>query len=465
MRKYYLGIDLGTSSVKVLAVSPDGVIQKERWAYREMTVSGWEAAAREAVAALAGRIGKKNILGVGLSSQVGTYITDTGALIHWWESAGEDELAELKDRFTQDRFLAEISMCHPDIVSYPLPRLLYIHKHHPDARRVYMPKEHLLQALTGGFVSDPFSYRGLFCFEKGKPCHDLLEELDLRYDLPPMLVPTEVAGYVTPVAAQAFGLLPGTPVYVGMNDFFAGLIGMGVTTQEDAFDISGTSEHIGSITAQRMTTNLVSGPYITGFATYGGTKSSGLSCGFALKSFPTCPSSLKQIKAIEPPIFLPYLRGERAPIFDEDARGVFFGIGDRTDTQALHYSVLEGVAFSLYDIGCAAGLEKGGRLICGGGSSVNVLLTKLKSTLFDKEVVNVLEQDTSALGAAMAAMVGGGVFADYAQAARALVRYEDPVTGDEEHRPWLLRRFELYRQVYDSLRPQFRQWRSIREET
>lgn len=460
---YYLGIDLGTSSVKAILADETGVCFKEKQAYAQVSLDGWRSAVRDVVRKLAAQAGRERILGVGLSSQVGTYITDDGHLIHWWESSGREELDWLRREVSQAEFLQEISMRHPDIISYPLPRLMYIKKTQPQCRRVIMPKEYLVELFTGNVVSDCFSYRGLYNFRKKELNTALRERLGLDQQLPPIVDPTERAGGVTWDAAAEFGLLPGTPVYAGMNDFFAGLLGMGVIRKGDTFDISGTSEHVGVISEALVDTDMVSGDYLEHYVTYGGTKSSGVSCDFALQQLSCEQMDYGRLLREKPPIFLPYLRGERAPIFDENARGVFFGIGDKTDRHSMAYGVLEGVVFSLYDIAQRLGMSREGRLICGGGSSGNRMMALLKAELFGKEILTAREPDTSALGAAMTAMVGAGVFTGYREAAAQMVAYEEPIRAAGEYREVLLQRFGIYRSVYENLKGNFREFARIKE--
>ena len=320
-----------------------------------------------------------------------------------------------------------------------------------------------MELLTGEQISDCCSWRGLWNFEKGSISVKLKEQFAPGLELPGMLQPTDLAGCVTSRAAMEFGLAQGTPVYVGLNDFYAGLLGMGIIREGDMFDISGTSEHVGVISREVLPTDMVSGPYLRHCVTYGGTKASGVSCDFGRRELYAGDWNTEEILKSQPPIFLPYLRGERAPIFNEDARGVFFGIHDRTDRKQMGYSVLEGVVFSIYDIASRLTMDTNGVLICGGGSSVNPCMTMLKAELFDMEIRTVSEPDTSALGAAMTAMVGAGVFSDYEEACREAVHYTQSVYPTGVCRELLLERFGLYRRVYESLREEFHYFSRMEE--
>lgn len=457
MNAYYLGLDLGTSSVKGILRNRAGDTIKGKSGYSGRTVSSWTQAIRSMLDEMLAELHARNghVAAISLSSQVGTYVIDGEEIIGWQSSAGKAELAEIKEKITQEEFIEAIGMPHPDIISYPLPRLLYIQRTYPTAREVLMPKELLIRELTGETVTDIFSMRGIVHPKTACYAERLMERLGITLRLPPVKAPTDCAGYVTERAAKEYGLPAGTPVYLGCNDFFAGLLGMGVYDAGTAFDLSGTSEHVGFISDGLMPNGVVSGGYFNGFCTYGGTKSSGVSCAFAMKQFGLDDIVLASMLAEQPPIFLPYLNGERAPIFDENARGVYFGIREGSDKRHLAYATLEGVCFSLLDIAKCNGMPMPDRLICGGGSAVDPLMNALRAELFACPVLCVKENDTSALGAVMLAMLGNGLYADHGEAISACVAYHEPINPTGAYETVLDHRFGIYRKLYRDLKETF----------
>ena len=457
MKTYYLGLDLGTSSVKGILRSADGDVIKGKSAYSEQSVAAWKRAICEMLGKMTAELENRGgrIGAVALSSQVGTYVVDGGDVIGWQLSAGKDELAEIKQKISQEEFIEAIGMPHPDIISYPLPRLLYIQRHYPNVREVLMPKELLIRELTGETVTDLFSMRGIAHPERGAYAIDLMKKIGITLTLPPLKRPTDQAGLVTECAAREYGLQAGIPVYLGCNDFFAGLLGMGVYDANTAFDLSGTSEHVGFISEALVPNGVVSGGYFNGFCTYGGTKSSGVSCAFAMKQFGLGGIELDSMLKMNPPVFLPYLNGERAPIFDENARGVYFGLREGTEKNHLAYATLEGVCFSLLDIAKSLAMPKPDRLICGGGSAVDPLMNALRAELFGCDVLRVKENDTSALGAVMLAMVGNGLYDTLPDAIRACVAYHEPIKATGAYQKPLEHRFSIYRKLYKDLKETF----------
>lgn len=463
MKRYYLGIDLGTSSVKGILRSIDGENVKAKAAYAENAPSGWKGALKELISALNTQNEGGRVEAIAISSQVGTYIVDGKDVISWQASVGKTELEEIKAKIPQERFIKEISMPHPDIISYPLPRLLSIKKKYGNGKEVLQPKDLLIWELTGERVTDVYSMRGIANLETDEYADGIMRDLGLDFSLPKVKKPTDLAGYVTKQAAKEYGLAEGTPVYLGCNDFFAGLLGMGMYALNDAFDLSGTSEHIGWISEDLKEKGFVSGGYFNGCCTYGGTKASGVSCDFAIKNFEIDGLSLEEMLDSDPPIFLPYLKGERAPIFDENARGVYFGLSGETTKKEMAYATLEGVVFSLYDIADKMNMPMPKRLVCGGGSAKNDLMAQIKAELLGCEVVRVKENDTSALGAAMLALVGNGVFADMGAAIDACVAYESCIKPSGKYREKLLKRFAIYRELYKNLKETFVKFNEIKE--
>lgn len=454
MSGYYVGIDLGTSSVKVLAKKAGGASVKTKAGYVENSPNGWINAIVSALNEMWTKISPREAFAVGLSSQVGTYITDDGLVIPWNSSVGKEELEEIKQNISAEEFIKEISMPHPDIISFPLPRLLSIRRNYPACKRVDMPKEIIIESLTGKRVTDCFSQRGIYDFKRNRYAYALIEKLGLSFSLPDVLYPTDIAGKITEEAAKLFGFRAGTPVVVGCNDFFAGLLGTGIYDVGDIFDLSGTSEHVGFISDVLRKDAFTSGDYFNGYATYGGTKASGKALGFAIENFGINDLSLDLLQN-SPPIFLPYLYGERAPLFDENARGVFFGINGGTTKRDMAYSVFEGVVFGLYDIYEKLGASSGERIKTGGGSSVNAFLNKLKAEIFGKEILVAKEPDSSALGAAMLAMVGAGEYSDINTCIQNEVGYAETFSPTGKYAEKFKKRFAIFRSLYKDLKEDF----------
>lgn len=364
-------------------------------------------------------------------------------MINWSDPVGNEELQEIRSRFSQDCFIREIAMPHPQIISYPLPRLLHIARNY-SAASVCQPKDELCRRLIGRTASDIWSWRGLYHPDKGVSKY-LLNELGITLSIPSMYAPdTKIGGIFAPET----GIPDGTPLYVGMNDFYCSLLGMGIK-KGDIFDITGTSEHIGYI-GDCLTEDFrcISGPYLEGYVSYAVTASSGVSLRFGMDNFNTENIDIERSLDRRSPVFLPYLNGERAPIFDSCAKGSFFGISADTDNIDLAYSVFEGNVFSIYSIYKALGMPSLNRLIVSGGASKNKVLNRLKAEMFDCPVYSLSESETSAVGAAILA---GAKIENF-------MRLEAEPSGLKQR---LLKRFDIYEELYPALKDKFKKWKEI----
>ena len=448
--KSVLGIDLGTSAVKLLQRFSDGTIRKEKERYEEISPKGWWEAILRAMT----RMELASVEAIGLSSQVGTYIVDGEKVISWNQPIGQEELEELKRTYTQDEFMEEISMPHPNIISYPLPRLQYRKKMYPNFQKVVQPKDFICEKLTGMCVTDPYSWRGLANLDTKTYSKKFLKDIGVEEEmLPPIIDYTEKAGQVLQDAVPGSDLREGTAVYVGLNDYYASLLAMGVWNTGDMFDITGTSEHLGIIEAAvDEDTQMVSGPYLQHHVHYGVTGSSGVSLDFGLQFSETGEVDMEEALSHKPPIFLPYLNGERAPIWDGAARGNLFGIQAGCSKKDIMYAVLEGVSFSLYHIYEELGKPEATSLCSAGGASRNRALGQLKAELFGIPVKILKEHDTSALGTCMVAELGMKKYSSVQEAMETCVTVEETFYPTGAYRETLMQRFALYKELYPALK-------------
>lgn len=454
-----LGIDLGTSSVKVLQVFADKTIVKAKAEYEEISPEGWWKGICHALS----QLDLSEVKGIGLSSQVGTYIINDTDVISWSDGAGAEELAWVKEHYDTETFVKEISMPYPNIISYPIGRLKYIKKHFSKIESVCQPKDFICEKLTGNRVTDPYSWRGLANLKTQTYSQYFLDEIGFPIEkLPRIIDYREIAGYTKELSLGHTSLPQGIPVYVGLNDYYASLLGMGIQKNGDMFDITGTSEHLGIIEETIcMNSKMVSGPYLHEHVHYGVTASSGASLDFGLRLLENETIELESMTKRQPPIFLPYLNGERAPIWDADARGMFFGLHGECTKEDMAYAVFEGVVFSLYHIYEAMGKPFASGMKIGGGASVNPLLNQLKAELFQIPVWMVEEKDTSALGAAMIGVLGCGWYEKEQEVIEALCSVKEKIEPTGNYKKWLMKRFEIYKALYPAVKEQYQKLKEL----
>lgn len=236
---------------------------------------------------------------------------------------------------------------------------------------------------------------------------------------------------------------------------------MGIREKGDMFDVTGTSEHLGIVQDELFCdTKMVTSVYFDKFVHYGVTASSGASLDFGIKNFDFNHSSVEECLKNDPPIFMPYLNGERAPIFDSKARGVFFGIGAECTKVDMAYSVMEGVVFSLYHIYEAMGCPDCRKIIVSGGASQNTTLNKLKAEMFNTCIYTLEEKDTSALGAIC--IVAEAL--NLCNPNDTMNKISEVVEPDGRFRNLLMKRYCIYKNIYSMLKDSFRDFTNIRKE-
>ena len=330
MRKTVLGIDVGTSAMKVLFVQDGEIRQRSRSLYKEDSPDGWKQALKET---LAGIEDLAEVDAIGFSSQVGTYFMNQKDLLFWYGKEGEAYVDGIVGRYPQEVFISETGMPHPRLASYPLPRLCYAKDHFSPVKEVAQPKDLMIRYLTGRYVSDVYSWRGLASAGTCRYSRRFLQDIGISESiLPELRMPWQEAGKISPSAARETGLPEGISVYTGLNDFYAALLGMGITKTGDWFDITGTSEHLGLLEDSLCPdTTLISSPYLSGYVHYGVTAASGTSLMFGEETFSegigkeTLPDKFWETVFLQgsddpeaffqkAPVFLPYLNGERAPV-------------------------------------------------------------------------------------------------------------------------------------------------------
>lgn len=434
-----LGIDLGTSSVKLLALGGrQPVLVTQR--YRGEGFSRFFDACVSGLCQLGKSIPLHAIHAVGLSGQTGSYLvaeSDGREVVQLsWQSVGRAQaLRALLAAVPPDTFLRETGMAHPALASYPLPTIRVLKEHLLPGRMLMQPKDYLCKRLSGHALTDACSWRGLAHPNTGAYSAALLQNEGVgRGALPDIASQTAISRE----AAKLTGLKEGAPLFVGLNDFYASLVGIGPLSLGDAFDVTGTSEHIGVVVAGPLPARQVRSPFPGGhYVHYGVTASAGAALNWGRVVF----GRAEPARQAHAPLFLPYLRGERSPVNDEDARGMFMGITPATSPEAMRYAVWEGVAFTLRHIMDELDAPKPARLCATGGAVHLPLLNMMKASLMDVPLTVPALSSGSAIGAAM--------LAGAAQPTGATQVKPDPALRDR-----MLKRYPAWKNMY-------RAWKSM----
>jgi xylulokinase len=391
---------------------------------------------------------------VGLSGQTPGHVlvtadgTPLGRAIIWSDQRAGAEAAWLTKHLTAQQ--AREWTGSPSIadVTQPPARLLWLKKHRPNewARcdAVVQPKDFIALRLTGQIATDCQSSYCLFNAQTGGYHAEYLQALDIAPEkMPPVLAPTAIVGRVTPQAAEATGLRAGSPVVTGTIDAWCDIIGCGGASPGEAVDVAGTSEVIALITDHPVGEEAIASPQAAGvFGAHllenlywvgGPMQGGGGTLLWWARGFYSEQPDLQQLagEAFAMPLgadgllFLPYLRGERAPVWDSLARGAFVGLTDHHTRAHCARAVYEGIAFAVRDIlerSQVAASLRAQTLHVSGGASRSALWNQIKADITGLPVQQMAVSDAACLGAAMLAAVGVEAYSDLAAVAAAMVR-------------------------------------------
>lgn len=405
----FLGVDIGTSSVKavlvderqrVLAEAGEPVtVLRPKPLWSEQDPAEWWSATRKAVARVreAAPAAFAQLEGVGLSGQqhsatlIGAHGEILRPAILWNDGRCGAECAELLAR-VPDFFARSANVTMP---GFTAPKLLWVARHEPEVfarvAKVLLPKDVVRWRLTGSFVSDMSDSAGTLWMDVGKRAWDdvLLDACGMRRgQMPDLVEGSDVSGYLSPEIAADWGIAGRRiPVAGGGGDNASSAVGVGAVGPGDGFLSLGTSG-VMFVSTDRLVqapertlhafchalpgrwhgmTVALSAAAAVGWVA--GVTGQGADVAGAI--------SRAEIFAADPvrraaaPVFLPYLTGERTPHNDPDATGGFTGLRAEHGPDALVYAALEGVAFALQDgldVLTAAGAAPNSCMLVGGGS-------------------------------------------------------------------------------------------------
>lgn len=493
MEKQFIGVDIGTSACKAAVFDEDGTVlaQANRsyavdypaagWA--EQDPETWWSAARDALRDVLrqGAVDPEKICGVGVDGQSWSAVAvdEKGRVLApapIWMDTRAREICERVKRDVGGRRIFDVAG-NGFLPSYTTPKILWFKEERPEIfARTYkflQSNSYIVLMLTGVMSQDLSQSYGVHFFDMEKLCYDqsLAAALGLSAELvPPLYACDAVVGTVTEAAAVQTGLKPGTPVVAGGLDAACGTLGAGVyragQTQEQGGQAGGMSICTDRAVPHEkliLSPHVVPGTWLLQGGTVGG---GGTLRWFRQElgrgmSFDQLTAEAEQV----PPgadglLFLPYMAGERSPIWDPDAKGVFCGLSFGKTRGHMVRAILEGAAFSLeHNLRVAA--ETGvavDALNAMGGASNSILWTQIKADVTGRRMQVPGTDTATALGAGLLAAVGCGVYRDYEEAVERTIRItriQEP--NWENHRKYQ-RYMELYLRLYQDLKADFPQF-------
>jgi xylulokinase len=448
-QRLLIGIDLGTSSVKVSATDTEGTVLTTATVGYEVHAphSGWAetdpedwwqatvAAARVVLAEAQSRPGAEpsdstEIAGIGLSGQMhGLVLADaTGlptrsAMLH--PDTRATELLEYFRGLDPDLLERLGNPLSPNMAG---PMLLWAATHDRDAYAAatwaLQPKDWIRLRLTGLAAAEPSDASATLLYDLYRDgwALDLVEDLGLRSELLPDLLPWAgvASGGLSRAAAAELGFAPGVPVAAGGGDTAVAAIGSGLTRPGDVQLTVGTGGQVVTPVADlpplgaENGTHLYRGAASHGWYAMGAVLNAGLALDWARRTLGAEWDELyaagERSVTWDDPIFLPHLTGERTPYLDPALRGAWVGLGLGTTREALLRSTLEGVAHALRDAFDAVRAAEAAEVVrLAGGGSVSPGWRRLLASVLQRPLQSMDVHNVSARGAALLGGVAAGI--------------------------------------------------------
>lgn len=485
---YYLGIDLGTSSVKILAINDKNEIvgdatkeypvyfPQEKWAQQDPV--DWWGGTVEAMKELLHKLDvpRNQVRAIGFSGQMHGLVAlgaDNEVLtpaILWCDQRTQEECDEITDFFGQEE-LSRLTG-NKALTGFTAPKILWVKKHLPELfakiKHILLPKDYIRLMLTGEYATDMSDASGMLLLDvkNRRWSRELLEFIGINESqLPKLYESYEVTGIVSEAVKTELGLVGEILVVGGAGDQAAGAIGTG--TVEDGI-VSVTLGTSGVVFASHEAYAVDESNRLHAFCHANGKYHSMgvmLSAASCLKWWADTvhPDAELEILLEEAEktragsnrlIFLPYLLGERTPYSDPDAKGCFVGMSTITTRGQMTRAVLEGVAFGLYDsLKLLESLEvpvKQVRVI-GGGAKSN-LWKQILADIFSQEIQEINTNQGGALGAAILAAVGAKRYKTVEEGCRGMIKVVNSISPIEENVETYKRLHPLYVELYEALK-------------
>lgn len=497
---YLLGLDLGTTRVKVLLVSLDGSVvasadddypldRPTDEAAEQNPEEWWKASCKVIRSILASsEVEPEQIAGIGLAGQMHTAVfldknlQPVRPAITWADGRSSPQAEKIERRIGKESIL-EITY-NRSLPGFTAPKILWLKENEPElfakVKKVVLPKDYLRYRLTGELKADKADASAtlLFNLAEEKWSDQMLRLVGLTTEsVPPLVESSSVAGKVTKEASELTGLSEDTLVVAGAGDQQAGALGVGavkpgvvVSTIGTGGQLFTTSEEL--IEPREGRVHVFRQCLPQRWHVMGAMQAAGL----ALRWFKenvidkTRDGKFNYEKisdlASEAPVgsndllFLPYLTGERSPHLDPDARGCFIGLNLNHELSHMLRSIMEGVAFGMRDsMEILQELDLPiGEVRCAGGGAKSPVWKEIQADIYNKSVAQTSVKEPAALGAALLAGIGLDVFSsEPEETAAQFIELSQEVTPNPSHVEVYDRLHERYQALYRALKPEFKE--------
>lgn len=483
----YIGVDLGTSAVKLLLMDSDGAVRKivsreyplffPQSGWSEQNPLDWYEQTIAGLHQLLEDCDRSQVAGISFGGQMHGLVTLDAEdqvirpAILWNDgrsAAQTDYLNQTIGRQQLSEYTANIAFA-----GFTAPKILWMKENEPQnfARicKIMLPKDYLIYRLSGSFATDYSDASGMLLLDVKRRCwsKQMLSICGItEQQLPKLHESYEVVGTLLPQLAEQLGLPNSVRIIAGAGDNAAAAIGTG-TVGEGSCNLSlGTSGTL-FITSGQFRVDphnaLHAFAHADGHYHLMGCMLSAASCnGWWMQEILNTRDFAAEQKDIcqlgeNPVFFLPYLMGERSPHNDPNARGAFIGLSMDTTRRQMTQAVLEGVVFALRDsleVAKSLGIHLSSTRICGGGAK-SPLWKRMVANILNLQVETVRVEEGPAFGAAILAAVGCGEYATVEEAAARLVQPSEVISPEPEVAARYEKRYQLFRQLYPALAPAF----------
>lgn len=487
---YYIGVDLGTSALKLVMMKGNGelvkTVSKEyplyfpRSGWSEQNPADWFLAVKEGLKELAAFADEK-IAGISFGGQMhGLVILDKDdnvlrPAILWNDGRSTEETDYLNNVIGKEK-LSKLT-ANIAFAGFTAPKILWVKKNEPEIfeeiSKIMLPKDYISYMLSGSFATDYSDASGMLLLDvkNKKWSKEMIDICSISEDMLPKLYESyEVVGAIKPELAKELGLNDDIKIVAGAGDNAAAAIGT-ATVGEGACNISlGTS---GTVFISSKNFGVDSFNALHSFAHADGNYHlmgcmlSAASCNkwwmeeiLKTKDFAKEQSDIENLGENNV-FFLPYLMGERSPHNDPDAAGTFIGMRMDTKREDMTLAIFEGVTFALRDsleVARSLGIKIERTMICGGGAK-SPLWKRLVANILNVEVEVPVSEEGPGFGAAILAAVGCGEYESVEKAAKSIIKIKEKIKPEADLVVKYEEKYQKFKKIYPALKDVFKEIR------
>ena len=487
---YYIGVDLGTSALKLVMMKGNGelvkTVSKEyplyfpRSGWSEQNPTDWFLAVKEGLKELAACADEK-IAGISFGGQMhGLVILDKDdnvlrPAILWNDGRSTEETDYLNNVIGKEK-LSKLT-ANIAFAGFTAPKILWVKNNEPEIfakiSKIMLPKDYISYMLSGSFSTDYSDASGMLLLDvkNKKWSKEMIDICSISEDMLPKLYESyEVVGAIKPELAKELGLNDDIKIVAGAGDNAAAAIGT-ATVGEGACNISlGTSGTV-FISSKNFGVDSVNALHSFAHADGNyhlmGCMLSAASCNkwwmeeiLKTKDFAKEQSDIDNLGENNV-FFLPYLMGERSPHNDPDAAGTFIGMRMDTKREDMTLAIFEGVTFALRDsleVARSLGIKIDRTMICGGGAK-SPLWKRLVANILNVEVEVPVSEEGPGFGAAILAAVGCGEYESVEEATKSIIKIKEKIKPEADLVVKYEGKYQKFKKIYPALKDVFKEIR------